>query len=34
MGSLHKMESIDMSNSNPDKGDGVIDNTVNMNILK
>ena len=32
MGSLHKMEGMDKSNSNPDKGDGVIDNTVNMNI--
>ena len=32
MGSLHRMEGMDMSNSNPDKGDSVIDNTVNMNM--
>ena len=32
MGSLQKMERMDMSSLNPGKGDSVIDNAVNMNM--
>jgi hypothetical protein len=32
MESLYEMESMNMSNSNPDKRNDVIDNTMNMNM--
>ena len=34
MGSLHKMEMMDVSYSNHDKENGIIDNTMNMNMEK
>jgi hypothetical protein len=32
MNSLYEMESMNMSNSNPDKRNDLIDNTMNMNM--